>query len=250
MSKITTLSPRRDWALFLDVDGTLLDLAESPNDVIVPEGLRAALQRASAALGGALALVSGRPVEDLDTLFHPLVLPAAGVHGLELRIADTDLPSRLFPPLSVRCRSSLAAAAVGFPGVLVEDKDEAIAIHYRREPQARDELKRRIDEVLRDPECSQLVVRPGKMVWEVRRGGVDKGDAVDAFMEHLPFAGRIPVFIGDDDTDTDGFAAAQRLGGIAVPVGPPVADGPSFAVPADVRLWLSSLPDRLAGAAA
>jgi trehalose 6-phosphate phosphatase len=250
MSKITSLSPRPDWALFLDVDGTIIDLAESPNAIIVPEGLSAALKRASEALGGALALVSGRPVEDLDAMFHPLVLPAAGVHGLELRIGRDGPLSKLLPPLADRCREKLAATAVGFPGVLVENKEGSVALHYRRTPQCADELLRRIEVALEDEECAGLTVRPGKMVWEVRRIGIDKGDAVDAFMEQPPFAGRIPVFVGDDDTDADGFAAAQRLGGIAVPVGTTVPDGPSFAVPADVRLWLASLPDRLAGAAA
>src|SRR5687767_2376028 len=131
MSKILSLSPRPDWALFLDVDGTLIDLAESPNDVIVPEGLPAALKRVSDSLGGALALVSGRPVEDIDKLFHPLVLPAAGVHGLELRMEPGPIRT-VMPPLTDRCRQKIAAAAHGFPGVLVENKEGAVALHYRR----------------------------------------------------------------------------------------------------------------------
>jgi trehalose 6-phosphate phosphatase len=249
MPKILSLSPRADWALFLDVDGTLIDLAESPNAVIVPDGLPAALKRASDCLGGALALVSGRPIDDLDRLFHPLVLPAAGVHGLELRVEEGPVKT-VRPPLTDRCREKLAAAAHGFPGVLVENKEGAVALHYRREPQACDELRRRIELALRDEECANLTLRPGKMVWEIRHAGVDKGDAVDVFMERPPFAGRIPVFVGDDDTDADGFAAAQRLGGIAVPVGHEPSDGPGFAVPADVRLWLSGLPERLRGEAA
>src|SRR5690349_19019242 len=114
MSKILSLSPRPDWALFLDVDGTIIDLAESPNDVIVPEGLPAARRRCAGPLAGALRLFSGRPIADTDRLFQPLVLPAAGVHGLELR-AEPGPVHTVLPPLTDRCREKLAAAAHGFP---------------------------------------------------------------------------------------------------------------------------------------
>jgi trehalose 6-phosphate phosphatase len=240
MATIPELVPRSDWALFLDIDGTLLDLAETPTSVVVPDGLLSALIRAGKALSGALALVSGRAVSDIDTLFHPVQFPAAGVHGLELR-PKTGAPRRVAPPMTIEQRQRLAGVALGLDGVIVEDKGSAVALHYRLAPDVRELLARRVEAVLAADDMRDFDLRPGKMIWEVRRNGIDKGKAVEAFMALPPFSGRVPVFVGDDETDLDGFAGARRMGGFALPVRD-LTPGPGFAGPAEVRAWLSQLP--------
>lgn len=243
MSSIPELTPRHDWALFLDVDGTLLDLAATPDAVVVPDGLLSALVRAAKALGGALALVSGRAVADIDALFHPMQFPAAGIHGFELR-PKSGPPLRVAPLMTTAQRVTLTAVATGLDGVLVEDKAGAMAFHYRLAPDVREMLARRIEAVLGNDGFDDFDLRPGKMLWEVRRNGIDKGKAVEALMASPPFKGRVPVFVGDDETDLDGFAGARRLGGIALPV-KDVSPGPGFDGPADVRTWVASLPSMI-----
>lgn len=244
MATIPELTPRPDWALFLDIDGTLLDLAETPNAVVVPDGLLSALVRAAKVLGGALALVSGRAVADIDALFHPLQLPAAGIHGFEIR-PKSGPPHRLAPLMTAEQRAKLATAAIGLNGVIVEDKAGAMAFHYRLAPDVREVLARRIEAILEEDNLKDYDMRPGKMIWEVRRNGIDKGKAVEALMANFPFQGRTPVFIGDDETDLDGFAGARRLGGMALPVRD-LTPGPGFAGPAEVRAWLAALPTNVA----
>lgn len=243
MSSIPELTPRHDWALFLDVDGTLLDLAATPDAVVVPDGLLSSLVRVAKALGGALALVSGRAVADIDALFHPMQFPAAGIHGFELR-PRSGAPRRIAPLMTIEQRIKLAAVANGLDGVLVEDKAGAMAIHYRLAPDVRELLARRIETVLAGDDLRDFDLRPGKMLWEVRRNGIDKGKAVEALMADPPFSGRVPVFVGDDETDLDGFAGARRVGGFALPV-KDVSPGPGFGGPADVREWIASLPARM-----
>lgn len=243
MATIPELIPRSDWALFLDVDGTILDLAETPTAVVVPDGLLSALVRAGKALGGALALVSGRAVADIDTLFHPVQFPAAGIHGFELR-PRSGPPRRVAPLMTEEQRRKLMAVAFGLDGVIVEDKVGAVALHYRLAPDVREVLARRIEAVLADDDLHDFDMRPGKMLWEVRRNGIDKGKAVEALMRLAPFAGRIPVFVGDDETDLDGFAGARRLGGLALPVRD-LTPGPGFDGPSEVRAWLGQLPAHL-----
>lgn len=243
MSSIPGLTPRSDWALFLDVDGTLLDLAATPDAVVVPDGLLTALVRAAKALNGALALVSGRAVADIDALFHPMQFPAAGIHGFELR-PRSGAPRRIAPLMTVVQRVKLTAVAAGLDGVLAEDKAGAVALHYRLAPDVQEILARRIEAVLADDDLKDFDMRPGKMLWEVRRNGIDKGKAVEALMAEPPFRGRVPVFVGDDETDLDGFAGARRGGGIALPVRD-VSPGPGFGGPAGVRTWLAALPSRI-----
>lgn len=190
MSSIPELTPRSDWALFLDVDGTLLDLAATPDAVVVPDGLLTALVRAAKALNGALALVSGRAVADIDALFHPMQFPAAGIHGFELR-PRSGAPRRIAPLMTVEQRVKLTAVAAGLDGVLVEDKAGAVALHYRLAPDVQEILARRIEAVLADDDLKDFDMRPGKMLWEVRRNGIDKGKAVEALMAEPPFRGRI-----------------------------------------------------------
>jgi trehalose 6-phosphate phosphatase len=233
----------RPLALFLDVDGTLLDICLRPEDVVVPAELRPILESAYRALDGALALVSGRAIRDLDRLFAPLRLPAAGQHGSELRLqSESEIQTFATRGVDQSLREAVAMLAAEHPGVEIEDKGMTLAVHYRAAPMAGPLLA---------PALNRLVARlgeglalcRGKMVFELRDARLTKASAVEAFLEHTPFSGRLPVFIGDDRTDEDGFEAVERHGGIAMPVGEARkgARRSTFAEPADVREWLATL---------
>jgi trehalose 6-phosphate phosphatase len=227
--------------LFLDVDGTLIDIAERPEAVVVPKPLVAALQDASSALDGAVALVSGRSVANLDALFRPLRLSASGVHGAEVRFqpdgpvtfeSDNVLPSGL--------SRAIGSAAERFPGTLIEDKRFSVAVHYRLAPEAGPPLQAALEELVAAENDPQLRVLPGHMVFEVKRATFDKGLAVRRLMTQKPFAGRVPIFLGDDVTDRAGFAAAVEQGGRAYSVGQTIpGTSGSFPDPAAVRSWLA-----------
>jgi len=231
---------RSDWALFLDVDGTLLDFAETPDKVVVPPDLLDILQGLYDRLGGAVALVSGRPIATLDRLFAPLRLPAAGQHGAELRatprgeIVGTPPPSHLADVSGV-----LRRFAATHPGILVEDKNASVAVHYRRAPQFRDELEAFTRAAIATNN-EHLEILEAVMAFDVKLRSVDKGRAVGWFMQRLPFAGRLPVFVGDDHTDEFGFAAVSELGGHAIQVGTsrPRVTQWHIATPAELRRWL------------
>lgn len=239
--------PRPDWALFLDVDGTLVEIAETPEAVIVEPRLVDVLGRLQAALGGALALVSGRSIATLDRLFAPLTLPAAGLHGLERRKADGTIvrPAEAAPGLTA-IRDAFQAFAARFPGVVIEDKGLTVALHYRRVPAAADEAQALADRLIAE-HGDELRLQVGKMLFEFRPPGSDKGDVVAAYMAEAPFAGRVPVFVGDDVTDEDGFATVNRLGGHAIRVGPAPKTVARFQIGDVVSLrdWLDSLPDMI-----
>jgi trehalose 6-phosphate phosphatase len=213
--------PRWDdrWALFLDVDGTLLNIAAHPDDVRTTPRLKLLLRRAQAVLDGSVALVSGRSIVNLDRLFSPLTLPAAGLHGVERRSADgtvhfsASMDDRLH---SVKHR--LMEFAERHPGVLLEDNGAALALHYRNAPHLEDRSAELMSEVAQAA-GREFHVQQGKMVLELKPAGHDKGTAVRRFMEEPPFTGRTPVFIGDDVTDEDGFAAVNELGGLSIRVG-------------------------------
>ena len=227
-------------ALFLDVDGTLLDIATSPEAVFVPHELRGALESLHERLGGALALVSGRTVDNLDRLFAPLRLPASGGHGAQWRAwPDAALYSEVETGLVVPIRERLYSLAAKHAGVLVEDKGWSIALHYRAAPTAREPLAAALHELLNDPEAAGLRLLPGKMVFEVLPQGCDKARAITRLLAEPPFAGRRPVFIGDDVTDEPALVKASELGGLALSVGYllPGADA-AFADPAAVRAAL------------
>lgn len=221
MSPVTaTLPPPpaicADWALFLDVDGTLLEFSEHPDDVHVPGDLIDALAALQRRLDGALALVSGRPLAQLDQLFAPLHLPAAGLHGLEQRGADTTASPD--PPAALRAiRDQAEAIASQYPGALIEDKGAALALHWRGNPAARLALSALADAAL--PGLCDYRLQRGDHVVELRPIGDDKGMAVAAMLDDAPFKGRHPVFVGDDHSDEHGFDAVREHGGFAVLVG-------------------------------
>lgn len=229
-------------AFFLDIDGTLLDLADSPSRVRVEPGLVETVTRLHTLTAGAVAMISGRSVADIDQLFAPLQLPLAGQHGMERRDAAAAMHTH---PLCTRqfaaLRLCVAAAAARWPGVLLEDKGASLAVHYRLAPGFTEE----IHAVLRD--ClartgDAFCLQPGKMVAELKPGGRDKGTAIDEFMNEPPFSGRVPVFVGDDATDEHGFAVVNRLDGHSVKVGPGETVARWRFRDADVvRLWLKEL---------
>ncbi len=228
-------------ALFLDVDGTLIDIAPHPDAVEVPVGLVDVLGRLSDALDGALALVSGRPLARLDAFFAPLQLPGAGIHGGELRLEAGGPVLSQAAPMPEPLRQGLRELAGHFPGVFVEDKGTAVAIHYRAIPQAGAALGQAIAEQVAAAGPG-FTVLPGHMVFEVKPAGHDKGTAVTRFLQLPTFAGRRPVFVGDDVTDEAGFQAARAYGGAAVSVGRAL-DGVDAVVKdaGAVRAWLAAL---------
>jgi trehalose 6-phosphate phosphatase len=226
--------PLEQMALFLDVDGTLLDIAPTPESVVIPEGLTNLLLQLHRSTGGALALVSGRPIMDLDRLFSPVRLPAAGQHGAEWRLRPEETPQRV-TLLPDALRHQCVALAEGHPGVLVEDKGGAVALHVRARPDLTEEIAEALADIV-EP-FPNYEVLGGKAVFEVRRRGVHKGAAVATLLDHPPFAGRTPVFLGDDTTDLDAIELVNARHGHGILVGPA---GP-ICCPTDVRRWLSSL---------
>ena len=199
-------------ALLFDVDGTLIELGPSPFEVHVPADLLASLSRLMELTGGAVALVSGRPIIDLDYLFMPLKLPAIGGHGAEMRVrADARCPPAR--ALSEEFRLRLGEAARLDSGIVVEDKGYSVALHYRLAPHCAEQLRQYTAGC-----CAAFAGEPtelllGKAVFEVKLPGINKGDAVRAFMTEPPFASRTPVFLGDDITDEAVFKVMPELGG-------------------------------------
>jgi len=206
-------------ALFLDVDGTLIEIEHDPEAVDVPASLITLLERLQRATGGALALVSGRSLEQLDRLFAPLRLSAAGLHGLERRNLEVGtVRADPRPEIFERARDRLAAFAEGRPGVLLEDKGLTLALHYRRAPEQQAAAAAEMRAIAEASEEAFMVLE-GKMVFELKPPGADKGRAIADFMAEPPFAGRRPVFAGDDVTDEAGFRRVNAMAGITVHVG-------------------------------
>lgn len=214
-------------AFFLDVDGTLIEIAARPEAVVIPPELPDVLENLAARAGGAVALVSGRSLSSVDQLFGAERFAAAGVHGADVRLAPGQ-PSERAPPLEADLRHALRNAASEFEGVFAEDKESAVAVHYRARPEVGPVLQRALATVV--SQSRGIEIMPGHCVFEVRRSGIDKGSAVKRFMAARPFAGRRPVFIGDDVTDEAGFHAVTEAGGVAVAVGAP-RDGAHAVLP-------------------
>lgn len=203
-------------ALFLDFDGTLVELAEAPGAIAVPSGLTPLLDRLSAQLQGRLAVVSGRAVDDLRRHLGAAAAVLSGSHGAELHYADGRRIPVSAPPGLATARESVRRFAAGGEGLLVEDKPAGIALHYRLAPQRAEEVDAFLEALA---ESSGLALQRGKMVAELRPDGSDKGAALRRLMGEPPFAGARPVFVGDDLTDEDAFRAAASLGGEGVLVG-------------------------------
>ncbi len=230
-------------AILLDIDGTILDFAPTPREVWVPPTLRRTLQGLFERTGGALALVSGRSLNDLDLLLAPLQLPAIGGHGAELRRfpgAAND-PNRA-PFLDRELKRRLATVAELGPGILIEDKGYSLALHYRLAPDKGEAVRRAVKDICAGAPPGAVEVLPGKAVVEVKQKGFNKATAVVELMAGPPFADRRPIFVGDDTTDEPVFPLLPALNGIGFSVGRRVNDAAGcFARPADVREWLDRL---------
>jgi trehalose 6-phosphate phosphatase len=213
--------PKADprWAWFLDVDGTLIELAPRPQDVVVTPRCRAVLVALLRESVGAVALISGRQISVLDGLFAPLHFAAAGVHGLERRDAAGQVSALEPSPELASVKRELERFRIRYPDALVEDKTISVALHFRLAPQAADAAAELADDIARRY-GDALVLQPGNKVFEFRTPGADKGIAIAAFMNEAPFAGRTPVYVGDDATDEAGFAEINRREGISIRIGP------------------------------
>ncbi|MEI7035883.1 trehalose-phosphatase [Fulvimonas yonginensis] len=238
--------PDQRWALFLDVDGCLLEFVDDPAAVVVSDSLRRLLQALHDRLDGALALVSGRAVHDLDRLFGRPSWALAGLHGYELRYDDGSHREIAVDPVAeARMREAVQALAARMDGVQLEDKHQAIALHCRRAPQRLPALLAAARALAADLPGYEL--QPGNLVVEFKPAGMDKGRVVEELMQRPPFAGRAPVYLGDDLTDEHAFAAVNRLGGLSVRIGMREPSQARFTLPSPdaVHAWLDQLRDAL-----
>jgi trehalose 6-phosphate phosphatase len=233
--------PVNSWCLFLDVDGTLLELADHPDAVSVEPHLLVLIGRLRAAAHGAVALVSGRTIADVDGLFGTSDLPVAGLHGCERRDARGQLH------VAPVAREQLADVRAGLErlvkrhqGLMLEDKGAGLALHFLKAPQLEHELRAEVA-LLAAPLVPRFTVLGGHAVLEVKPAAHTKDSAVTAYLQEEPFRGRLPIFIGDDQTDYDGFAAVRRANGMAIAVGPRVTSDFWLPGPAAVHHWLEQL---------
>jgi trehalose 6-phosphate phosphatase len=230
----------RNWAFFLDLDGTLLDLADTPEAVGIGPAEKNLLERLRDAAGGAVAVISGRSLARIDKLFSPLLLPAAGQHGVERRDAKGARHRHRFAVESLKpAAGGIRDFAARHKGLVFEDKGASVALHYRLAPQLAAAAQKAVRDAA-EPLGETVEVQGGKMVVELKPAGCDKGKAIEAFLKEAPFTGRAPVFLGDDVTDEYGFRVVNRLGGHSIKVG----EGPSAARwrlqdPQAARAWLA-----------
>src|SRR5215212_13101 len=234
-----------EFAVLLDIDGTLLDLAPTPREVWVPPGLAKTLNRLLDKTSGAVALVSGRSLNDIDLIFAPEQFPAVGGHGAEMRLSiDSEAVATHAPPMDKELKRRLAAIAKLSPGILLEDKGYSLALHYRLAPHAERAIYAAVSLIRADLPNAPIEVLPGKCVCEIKHSGFTKASGVHELMRREPFKGRRPFFIGDDVTDETVFAIMPDLDGLAFSVGRR-AQGVAghFDAPSDVREFLAHLLD-------
>src|ERR1700744_5047109 len=232
-------------AILLDIDGTLLDLMPTPREVWVPPGLSETLNGLLERTSGALALVSGRSLNDIDLIFAPKEYPAVGGNGAKMRLsADSEAVAAHAPPMDKELKLRLAAIAKLSPGILLEDKGYSLALHYRLAPHAEKAIYEAVSLIRADLPNASIEVLPGKCVCEIKHSGFNKASGVLELMKHEPFKGRRPIFIGDDVTDETVFAIMPDLNGLAFSVGRR-AQGVAGHLdhPADVRAFLAYLLD-------
>ena len=232
-------------AIFLDVDGTLLEIAPTPEAVVVPDELPGILDQLDQATGGAIAVVSGRSLAQLDEIFQPVTLSAAGLHGLERRNRGAGLERGVEKPaIHDAAKVRLEAFAAEHPGTIVEDKGITLALHYRGAPDAREAASALVHQILEESR-NTLTLLDGKMVFELKPPGFDKGKSVEVFLQEPPYAGRMPVFAGDDVTDEAGFKVTNALNGVTVRIGgnSDRDTAAKYAVDSvsELRVWLKSL---------
>jgi trehalose 6-phosphate phosphatase len=236
------------WALFLDIDGTLIDLAATPDGIAVPEQLPADLGALSKKLGGALALVTGRALPYADRLFAPYQFPIAGLHGAEQRMADGSIDRVDVTPQFEALKARLSTDAAKWDGVLIEDKGAAVGAHYRQAPDRQADLEALMERAASEA-GSEFTLQRGKMVIELRPARASKGEALRAYLAAAPFAGRLPIAIGDDLTDEAMFTAANALGGHSVRIGEEILPDGSRTQATMLLSSAAALRDILAGLA-
>jgi trehalose 6-phosphate phosphatase len=237
----TPPAPSLDWCLFLDVDGTLIELTDTPSQTVADPEIKALLRDLSVRLDGAVALVSGRQIETLDQLFAPLTLPSSGLHGIERRTAEGQLQGGTFIDSKLDdARAAIKLFADSNPGALLEDKRRTVAIHFRMAPEAGAEARELAAGIV-EKLGKHYQIQPGDMMLEIKPRGFTKATAIRAFMQEPPFSGRRPVFIGDDLTDQDGFPAVESMGGISIGVGERVQGQYHLDTVAQVRDWLKQI---------
>jgi trehalose 6-phosphate phosphatase len=232
-----------ETAVLLDIDGTLLELKPTPREVFVPEGLSATLNGLREKTSGAMALVSGRSLNDIDLIFAPDQFPVVGGHGAEMRLGSSDEAVAVHaPPLGKELKRRLATIAKLSPGILLEDKGYSLALHYRLAPHAEKAIYEAVSLIRADLPNAPIEVLPGKCVCEIKHSGFTKASGVRELMTHEPFKGRRPLFIGDDITDETVFAIMPDFDGLAFSVGRR-AQGVAghFDSPNDVRNFLAQL---------
>jgi trehalose 6-phosphate phosphatase len=215
---VTLRREPQNWAVFLDIDGCLLDLAPTPDEIFVPPELPGAIEKLRLKLGGALALVTGRGLSYADALFDPFPFPIAGLHGAEMRGPDGGRIYAEAPPAFAALKAALAEESKDMEGVLIEDKGAAVAAHYRLAPQYELVLGERM-RAFAEAAGPDWALQLGKMVYEIRPARASKGDAVERFLSEQPFTGRLPLALGDDLTDESMFAVANARGGLTFRVG-------------------------------
>jgi trehalose 6-phosphate phosphatase len=229
------LPPVERTALVLDLDGTLLDIAPAPDLVVVPPGLPNTLRRLRTILGSALGIITGRPIEQVDALLPDIPYAVAGEHGAALRYnPETTAERPLLPAVPAGWLELAKNLVAKHAGVLFEPKEHGFAVHFRAAPELADRLRRSLEELVAG-QPDRFVLLPARMAWEVRPRGADKGKALASLMARPPFAGRVPVFVGDDVTDEDAIVYARSVGGIGLRV--PEAFGDAVGV----RAWLGGI---------
>jgi trehalose 6-phosphate phosphatase len=238
MNNVPPFNPR--WAWFLDIDGTLLDIAAIPSAVKTGPSDTRLVTGLYSATGGAVALISGRAIHGIDKLFYPLRLPAAGQHGIERRDAKGRIHHHPFPESAMRrAAAEIHAFAGRHEGLIFEDKGASLALHYRLAPSLASAAHAVVHKAAQHL-GEGVEVQGGKMVVELKPSGRDKGIAIEEFMREAPFKGRVPVFLGDDLTDEDGFHVVNRLGGHSIKIGAGVTSARwRLRDAAAVRAWLA-----------
>jgi trehalose 6-phosphate phosphatase len=234
------------YALFLDVDGTLLDIALTPDQVTVPSGLVELLVRISNGLKGALAILTGRQLKEIDALLAPAQFVGGGVHGAELRTTPGGPIAQVATALPNSLIEELMGLADSMPGIVAEPKGPGVAVHYRLTPDLRPIIETEIRRVLARHGDS-LVLCPGRRLFEIIPAGHSKGTALETLAGLPSFSGRVPVMIGDDFGDVPALAAADRLGGVGLRVAGEHFGhaGADLEGPASVLAWLTRLSERL-----